>query len=132
MNVFVDTSGFYAMLVENDVNHESAKAWWTATLLSEYGLVTSNYVVVETGALLQSRVGLAAVRRFVQDVLSAVEVQWVSPEIHEAATDALLSSNRRGLSLIDCSSFALMRRLGITDAFTFDPHFAQQGFAVRP
>ena len=39
---------------------------------------------------------------------------------------------RRQLSLVDCASFDIMRRLGLRDVFAFDPHFAEQGFRCLP
>jgi len=39
-----------------------------------------------------------------------------------------LTAARRQLSLVDCISFEVMRRRGIKTAFTFDDHFAEQGF----
>jgi hypothetical protein len=35
-------------------------------------------------------------------------------------------------SLTDCSSFVIMRRLGITEAITTAHHFRQEGFTVLP
>ena len=46
--------------------------------------------------------------------------------------EALLVVNHRKLSLVDCASFETMRRLGIQKVFTFDRHFADQGFQVLP
>jgi uncharacterized protein len=42
----------------------------------------------------------------------------------------VLAAARRNLSLVDCVSFELMRRLGIRRVFCFDPHFAEQGFEL--
>lgn len=39
---------------------------------------------------------------------------------------------RRQLSLVDCTSFEAMQRRGLTQAFTFDAHFAERGFEVIP
>jgi predicted nucleic acid-binding protein len=47
-------------------------------------------------------------------------------------TSALLTANRRQLSLVDCVSFEMMRRLGIKTAFTYDRHFSEQGFECLP
>jgi len=42
--------------------------------------------------------------------------------------ELLISANLRKLSLVDCTSFVLMRRLGVETAFAFDQHFVEQGF----
>ncbi len=36
------------------------------------------------------------------------------------------------LSLVDWTSFEMMRDEHLTDAFAFDRHFAEQGFVLRP
>ena len=132
MSTFVDTSAFYALLVSNDVGHEAAKRTFNRLLAGGQRLVTSNYVVVETCALLQNRLGLPAVRCFHEDLVPIVRTEWVGEAVHEAGVSAILASDMRGLSLVDCTSFALMRQLGIRAAFTFDKHFAEQGFATKP
>ncbi|OGM61002.1 hypothetical protein A3A75_01965 [Candidatus Woesebacteria bacterium RIFCSPLOWO2_01_FULL_39_10] len=38
----------------------------------------------------------------------------------------------RGVSMIDCTSFAVMRRLKIKEAFAFDEDFKNLGFKVYP
>lgn len=132
MRTFIDTSAFYAILDRDDRNHQKGKKAWMGILEESPTLVTSNYVLVETFALLQSRLGLEAVRGFQEDVVQIVQVEFVAPEIHRAATAALLSAGRRGLSLVDCVSFEVMRDSGIKIAFTFDSHFKEQGFSVIP
>lgn len=42
----------------------------------------------------------------------------------------MLVAGRRDLSLVDCSSFVTMRRLGIKKAFALDEHFREQGFEL--
>jgi predicted nucleic acid-binding protein len=96
-------------------------------------LVTTNYVVVETCAVLQRRFGIPAVRRLVRNVLSPVFIEWVTDDEHDLAVEALLVAGRRGLSLVDCTSFEVMRDLDIRECLAFDPHFEEQGFTVvRP
>ena len=43
-----------------------------------------------------------------------------------------LAARRRDLSLVDVVSFLVMRREGLTRAFTLDPHFSEQGFECIP
>jgi predicted nucleic acid-binding protein len=132
MRTFIDTSAFYAILDRDDRNHQKGKKTWMEILGGSPTLVTSNYVLVETFALLQSRLGLEAVRGFQEDVVQIIQVEFVTPEMHRAGTAALLSAGRRGLSLVDCVNFEVMRDSGIKIAFTFDSHFREQGFDVIP
>jgi predicted nucleic acid-binding protein len=132
MTVFIDTSAFYALLDADDGQHQPARQAW-ATLVSEAAdLVCSNYVVVETTALVQNRLGVEAVRVFQEDVLPVVRIEWVDEPIHQAGVTALLTAGRRHLSLVDCVSFDLMRRFGMRRVFAFDEHFAEQGFEIIP
>jgi uncharacterized protein len=132
MRIFVDTSAFYALLDRGDENHGAAKGAWTQMLDKGDPSVTSNYVLVETFALLQNRLGMAAVRGFQEDVMPVAHVEFVSPEQHRSGISALLAADRRGLSLVDCVSFEVMRHLGIRTVFCFDTHFREQGFTLIP
>ena len=132
MRIFIDTSAFYALLDRDDENHRRAKSAWADLLSNENTFVTSNYVLVETFALLQHRLGMEAVRGFQNDVLPLVNVEFIIAEIHRSSISALLSVSRRNLSLVDCVSFEMMRTLEIKTAFVFDPRFKEQGFDTLP
>ena len=132
MRIFVDTSAIYALLDRDDQNHLKAKKAWGEIIHPENILVTSNYVLVETFALLQSRLGFDAFRGFQEDMFPVFHMEYITPETHRLGVTALLSASRRGLSLVDCVSFEVMRDLGIKTAFTFNSHFRQQGFDVTP
>jgi predicted nucleic acid-binding protein len=130
MRVFIDTSGFYALLDRDDENHRRARDMWTHLLKNEHVLLTSNYVLVETFALVQHRLSIEAVRGFQNDILPLINVEFVAAELHRSGISALLSASRRNLSLADCVSFEMMRTLEIRSAFAFDPHFREQGFHI--
>ncbi len=132
MSVFVDTSAFYAILDGDDANHAKSARTWQGLMQSDEGVVTTNYVLVETFALLQSRLGFAAVRAFQEDIIPVLDVEFVTADVHRLGIAALLTSSRRNLSLVDCVSFEVIRELGVRAAFTFDTHFRQQGFSVTP
>jgi len=95
-------------------------------------MLTNNYVIVESMAIAQKRFGIEKVRDFQKNLLPFLEIQWVDEEGHKFAVDHVLSANRRQLSLVDCSSFETMRRLGIETVFTFDTHFREEGFEIIP
>ncbi len=132
MRVFIDTWAFYALLDRDDQSHQKAKNSWADLLNNDDTLVTNNYVLVETFALIQHRLGLDAVRGFQNDILPLVNIEFVVPELHRSGVSALLSASRRNLSLVDCVSFEMMRTLEVKTAFTFDPHFKEQGFNTLP
>jgi len=132
MTCFVDTSAFYAVLDRDDQNHARAKPQWESLLRQGAMLASTGYVLVETLALLQHRLGLQAVRAFHDDIYPLLRIEWVDASLHEAGITGVLSAQRKNLSLVDCVSFVVMRRLGIREAFAFDPHFAEQGFSCVP
>lgn len=132
MNCFVDTSALVAMADESDPNHSRAREQWEELTDSEELLIATNYVIVETLAVLQRRLGLQAVREFLTEVCPAIEVEWVEVQTHEEGVESLLSLNRNKLSLVDCVSFGAMRRMAVKRAFTFDSHFREQGFEALP
>jgi predicted nucleic acid-binding protein len=128
MSVFVDTSALYAVLDRDDQHHRSANKLWRGLLEGSERLITSNYVIVESCALMQSRLGMRALRVLHDDVLPVIESYWVTADDHHAAMEALIVADRRGLSLVDCASFVAMRRLALRRVFAFDEDFARQGF----
>jgi len=125
---FVDTSALYALAVPDDASYEQARA--TFRDLSGQALVTHNYVVLESTALMQARRGMPAVRRLMRDLLPVVEVGWITPDLHERALAALLAADSRDVSLVDRVSFAFMRERDLDTAFAFDSDFEREGFRL--
>lgn len=132
MRIYVDTSAFLAVLNADDENHERARRVWTDLLTGQTPLVCSSYVLVETYALVQSRLGVEAMRAFHEDIFPLLRVEWVDHDLHLRAAAALITAGRRSLSLVDCTSFEIMRQLGIRRVFAFDAHFREQGFDCLP
>ncbi len=128
----MDTSALFALFDADDRQHGRAARTWRSLSDQDEDLVTTNYVLVETFALFQNRLGLGAVKALQQSFVPLLRILWMGEENHGAAVTALLTAGKRQLSLVDCSSFEAMRRLGITSAFAFDRHFAEQGFEQVP
>ena len=89
-------------------------------------------MVLETSALLQHRLGVAALRTFLEDVMPLLQLDWISEHRHRAGAEAVMAALRKKLSLVDCISFQTMREHGVRTAFCFDRHFRDQGFEVVP
>ena len=128
--VYADTSGLYAMLDAGDVRHTEASSIVRSLLSVGALLVTTNYVVTELNALVQNRLGLDVALQVHRGLLPALEVVFVDRGLHERAVAAWAAARRRGLSLVDCAGFELMRDLGLFTALAFDRHFEEQGFAL--
>lgn len=130
--IFVDTSALLALISVGDQHHLHAEQCLRSLREEGKTLFTNNYVIVESISLMQKRFGLGEVRDFQGKILPLIQIEWVDEERHELAVQRVLSANRRRLSLVDCSAFETMRRLGVETAFTFDTHFRDEGFRVIP
>lgn len=128
---FVDTSAIYALLVSSDANHIRARRAFDRLSKEEAVLNSSSYVLVESYALLGRRVGLEAVAAFRQEFAPLLNIAWIDASLHERALDLLLERDHGALSLVDASSFLVMRDRGIEEAFAYDRHFRSEGFALR-
>jgi predicted nucleic acid-binding protein len=128
MSVFADSSALVALLDANDDYHEQAAVLWASLAQQRESLITTNYVIVETVALVQRRWGLKAVRELQQEFLPLISVEWVKEAEHQAGLEVVIAAGRKDLSFVDCVSFAVMRRMGIRRCFTFDAHFKEMGF----
>lgn len=129
--VFVDTSGFYDLLVKRDGSHPAAIAIQSDLIAQRRSLVTSNWVLAEAHALILARVG----HRFALRVLLAIDrsdttIVRVDDEDERRARDILVRYDDKDFSLTDATSFAVMERLGISETFSFDRHFVQYGFRL--
>lgn len=129
MTVFVDTSALYALADEDDERHQAARATFHGLGSDRQSLITHSYVLVETLALVDARLGRGAARRMADRVLPVVEVTWVDRQLHTTALAAFLATPSRA-SFVDWVSFTLLRERGLTRVFAYDRDFAAQGFQL--
>lgn len=134
MRIFVDTSAWFALIHRRDSAHRRALRVWKELRHRPTRLVTSDYVLDETITLMRFRAGHDAACRLGSPLLRShvVEITEVTPQVHAGAWDLFVRQADRDFSLTDCTSFVIMRELGLQDAFTFDEHFGQMGFRVWP
>ena len=127
---FVDTSALLAILDRRDPRNLEAVALWNQLLDSGEELFTTNYVIVETAALLQNRLGFEAARGLLNDAMAVSAARWIDGGLHQEAVESYLAAGRRKSSLVDCASFAAMHEAGCRRAFAFDKHFQEAGFEL--
>ena len=137
---FVDTGAFYAAADTSDRNHGLAAAVFVARATAGE-LVTSDYVFVETWCLVRARLGRGVAMRF-WDAMRTGVVRSIGVGSADLIRGRAIAEewSDQDFSLVDCTSFALMERLSIDQAFAFDAHFRifragsrrQRAFRVVP
>jgi len=124
--VFVDTSGFYALLDPTDTFHIKAARLFEQAELEQWNLVTTNYVTHETWALVQNRLGWDALDALMEGVFPLCHIQFVDESLHALGSARCCQARERRLSLTDCISFEYCKREGIGEAIAQDEHFEKQ------
>ncbi|MEW6048660.1 MAG: PIN domain-containing protein [Bacillota bacterium] len=123
MTVLVDTGAWYALADRSDAHHAAARRWYQSRAPHE-DLVTTDLILTETFTLLMARLGHQAARAW-WDAFRATNVRYVvpTPPDFDRASEVLARFSDHDFSLTDCVTFAIMERLGIHSAFSFDVHF---------
>ena len=131
-SVFVDTSAFFALADQTDQNHTVARQYVEVVATA---LFTSNVIVHETITLIRMRLGFDQAVQFGKRLLAetAIPIVRVTPDDERQAWKIFQRYRDKRLSFVDCTSFAVMQRLGIQTAFAFDDDVRQVGkWIVHP
>lgn len=120
MSLFVDTSVWYAAASTGDRHNARAKQ-----LLADERRVLSDHVLGETWGLVAHRLSPAAADQWWAGIRAGVAVVEIVGEADlERAWAIGETFADQAFSLVDRTSFALMERLGLTRAASFDDDFA--------
>jgi predicted nucleic acid-binding protein len=138
MNTFIDTVAFYALADKTDKYNQRAKNYYNENYKPGY-FITSSFVFSESWTLIHHKLDKSAARAFWEKIRSGVIfLQHVTPLDLERAWEIFNKYDDQDFSLVDCTSFAMMERLKIFEAFTFDSHFSifrtktNQAFICQP
>ena len=131
-SLFIDTSGWASIIVLTEQHHVIATQHFRQAILTQQSILTSNYIITELVALLQSPLRLPRSAIFAQvDIIrnnALVQQIHLTSELDQAAWELCKQRLDKTWSLVDCSSFILMQQLKIQTALTTDHHFEQVGF----
>jgi predicted nucleic acid-binding protein len=133
--LFVDTSAFYALADSADRHHRPARAFLKAWPKQGRALVTSTDVFDETVTLLRYRLGHDVAVAFGEKLTASkwCRVVEATEAVRRSAWDIFVRYADQSFSLTDCTSFAIMRSMHVTQAFTFDRRdFGAAGFVATP
>lgn len=129
--LFIDTSAWYAYVNQRDPDHDAV-----ASLLRGFTgrLLTSNYIFDEIVTLCRVRLGhgaAAKVGEILQDP-AVTDLVRVTAGEEAAAWRLFLDRPDQSYSFTDCTSFVLLRRLGLGQAAALDADFRAEGFETVP
>jgi uncharacterized protein len=125
--IFLDTVGLLALWDVDDQWHNAADAAYRRIVSERQSVVTTTFVLIECGnaaARRKHREDVCVLRRTLElrnELIVPTEEDWMN------AWNDFEQSVIGKAGIVDCTSFAVMRRLGITKAFTNDRHFREAG-----
>ncbi len=128
--VFFDTVGLLAAWDTSDQWHLAAERAYNQIVSERRPGVTTTFVLLECGnsaARHNHRSDVSALRRALEsrnELIAPTEDDWTM------AWEAYDRGEAGQAGIVDQVSFIVMRRLGITEAFTNDRHFQAAGFTV--
>lgn len=127
---FADASFFFALAAKRDFAHEAAAHAFESLLKKNRSLVTSDYVVDEALTLTKVRTNAVIATALLDRIerSGAISIEFVGPDRFARAKTSFRTHADHGYSFTDCTSFIIMRELGISDALTTDRHFEAAGF----
>ena len=131
--VFVDTGAYFSVSDERDENHPLARALAGHLATSPATLFTTNFILAETHVLALSRRNRRIALQLIQEIRqTATTIVRVSVRDEMRALEILTQFSDKNFSYTDATSFAVMERLHIQQAFSFDRNFSQYGLRVLP
>lgn len=132
-DLVIDTAALIAFANVRDSHHGRARDFLKGLPTGQV-FHLSNYISDEMLTRLRARAGHDVTMGMVQYLNSSRLhlTHQITEDLQEEALEIFSGQGNLGLSFTDCTTVALMRRLEITDIFTFDRAFAALGFTVHP
>ena len=129
-STFVDISGFYALLVQNDSMHAKAVSILNKATVTRARFVTSDYILDETVTLLKARGHGHLIEGFLDATLAsdACTIEWMDPRRFESTRQFHRKHSDKAWSFTDCFSFCMVRETKLRRAHTKDAQCRQAGF----
>jgi predicted nucleic acid-binding protein len=128
--IFVDTSGLYALVEKKDAHHIAARDAVGKLARAGKTLIVTDYVLAETVNLANARSGPHVAVRVLDLIEQSVgiRIEWIALARFDATKAYYRKHADHAYSFTDCSSFVVMRELRLQEALTTDSHFSAAGF----
>lgn len=128
--VFLDTVGLLAVWDVADQWHVVAEPVYQALLKDRARLVATPLVLYECGNAAARKPYRPSVSAFRLELQKFGDLLEPLPEEVEQASADYAQHPIGSAGIVDPISFAVMHRLGMTEAFTNERHFQTAGFAI--
>lgn len=128
--VFVDTVGLLALWDEDDQWHEPAQRAFAPISDGRTTLITTIFVLAECGNAAARHPFRVEPDRLREEFERAGTLIWPTAEDWRQAWNAYRRGEADAAGIVDHVSFVVMRRLGLSQAFTNDRHFRAAGVEV--
>jgi predicted nucleic acid-binding protein len=129
---YIDTSAFYAYLVQNDRYHGPVATCLTSAVSEGRALFSSSLVLGEVLGLLQFRHGLQAASRFMTDVFPLVRWRWVDAPMFDSIWRLVREEQRSSLTVVDASAVVCIRERPGSVCVAVDDDLRSFEFEVLP
>jgi predicted nucleic acid-binding protein len=126
--VFLDTVGLLALRDVADQWHSAANAAFAQLVASKSSLLTTSFILLERGNASVRRPYRLEASRLRATLEQRGELIVPKCEVWRRGWEAYDSGTVGQAGIVDCVSYAVMRRVGLTQAFTNDRHFRDAGF----
>jgi predicted nucleic acid-binding protein len=130
--VLIDTSAYFAVANRQDASHARCSMVLAQLVADRRRLFTTNFILAELHALLLTRIGRHTAIRALDEIDQSrtTTVVRVNARDEQRARQIVHQYQDKDFLLTDATSFAVMERLGIGQAFTLDHNFAQYGWVM--
>ena len=129
--MLVDTGAWYALADRSDRHHGRARRFYLDEA-PKGRLITTDLIVAECWSLIAAHLGRPAAMTFWETLrIARIPILALDAVDLESAWHILRAFPDQSFSITDCTSFALMERIGVHEAFAFDQHFLVYRFGSR-
>jgi predicted nucleic acid-binding protein len=134
VRLFADTAAWLNLYDRREAAHTATRKAFEGLQRQRVTLYVTDYVLDETLTIIQARVDHAAAVVCGQLLLRspAIRLVHIDAELWAEAWQMFQMYDDKDFSFTDCTSFVVMRRHKLLDAFTVDHHFEQMGFRLWP
>jgi len=133
LKIFIDTSAWIMLLNSDEHFHKNAAEVYDD--LPPFNKYTSNHIISETYTWLQRKIGhqkalsfLETIKKMQKDNL--IKVIWSIEAIEDHAVEILKKYKDQDFSYVDATSFAIIKKYDIDNAFAYDNHFLVMGIPL--